>query len=256
MLDAENIVETLSKLGPVLKIWRWHRPYEFEYCFERFRKAINNIPDSYRKIRKFSLIEFDQIPLEELEKIWNELGSVKPQGEYDQSELVMTITKPLMFLWGQTPAFDSVVREKMPLFGIQGFRNVRWEFSTWINAMRKLQKYLNNNAKVLDLFNRTSIDKYGTDTNVPYGQFFDLYYWTESKKEGCSEENSSSIGEEESVTDFEEDLRKKEFRNFISLLDNLKNSKKITAEEWREYREQWTEYPHSRSGLIERLKHL
>jgi hypothetical protein len=35
------------------------------------------------KIRRFSLIEFDQVPPEELEKIWNELGSVKPQGEYD-----------------------------------------------------------------------------------------------------------------------------------------------------------------------------
>jgi hypothetical protein len=196
------------------------------------------------------------VPLEELEKIWNELGSVKPQGEYDKGELVMTITKPLMFLWGQTPAFDSVVREKMPLFGAQGFRNVRWEFNTWIDAMRKLEKYLNNNAKVLDLFNRTSIDKYGTDTKVPYGQFFDLYYWTESKKEGCSRENGSSIGGEELITDFEEDHRKEELRNFISLLDNLKNSNKITAEEWREYRKQWTDYPQSRSGLIERLKHL
>lgn len=256
LLDADNIDETLSKLGPVLKIWQWHRPYEFEYCFERFRKAINNIPGSYMRIRRFSLVEFDQIPLEELEKIWNELGSVKPQGEYDQGELVMTITKPLMFLWGQTPAFDSVVREKMPLFDVQGFRNVRWEFSTWINAMRKLQKYLNNNARVLDLFNRTSVEKYGTDTNVPYGQFFDLYYWTESKKEGCFKEDGSSIEEEEPIRDSEEDLRKKEFSNFISLLNSLKDSNKITAEEWREHQKQWIEYPQSRSGLIERLKHL
>jgi hypothetical protein len=161
-----------------------------------------------------------------------------------------------MFIWGQTPAFDKHLRDEMPLFSVQSFRNVRWEFSTWINVMRKLQKYLNNDAKVLDLFNRTSVDKYGTDTNVPYGQFFDLYYWTESQKEGCFKEDNSPIGERKLTTDIGEDLRRKEFSNFISLLSSLKQSNKITAEEWREYEKQWIEYPQSRSGLIERLKHL
>jgi hypothetical protein len=109
---------------------------------------------------------------------------------------------------------------------------------------------------VLDLFNRTSVDKYGTDTNVPYGQFFDLYYWTESQKEGCFKEDNSPIGKRKLTTDIGEDLRRKEFSNFISLLSSLKQSNKITAEEWREYEKQWIEYPQSRSGLIERLKHL
>jgi hypothetical protein len=255
LLDVGNINETLSKLGPVLKIWLWHRPYEFEYCFERFKTAIVKIPSSYDKIRKFTLLEFNQAPREELEKIWDEFGAVKPQGEYDEGELVMTITKPLMFLWGQTPAFDLVVRGKMPIFDVKGFRYGRWEFDTWIDVMKKLQKYLIGNANVLDSFKKTSIDKYGTDVEVPYGQFFDLYYWTKDEKESCSKD-STSAEEGEPITDFEKDLQKDEFRNFIDLLDNLKNNARITAEDWREYRKQWTEYPQSRSSLIERLKRL
>jgi hypothetical protein len=193
LLDADNIGETLSKLGTVLKIWQWHRPYEFEYCFERFTKVIGKVTDSYVKIQKFNLMEFDRVPLDELEKIWNAFGSVKPQGDYDQGELAMTITKPLMFLWGQTPAFDSRLRDKMPLFSVKGFRNIRWEFGTWINVMRKLQSYLNDNAEVLHLFKRTSVDKYGTDTAIPYGQFFDLYYWTKGKTEPAPKKKHARI---------------------------------------------------------------
>lgn len=255
LLDDSNVNETLSKLGPILRIWQWHRPYEFEYCFEPFKQTIRKVSSAYDKISKFSLTEFDQIPIEELEKIWNELGSIKPQGEYSRGELVMTITKPLMFLWGQTPAFDSVVREKMPLLGVTGFRNIRWEFNTWINAMRKLQKYLDNNPEVLDCFKKTSMEKYGTDTKVPYGQFFDLYYWTISKKGICSK-GVNSAGKEEKSIILENDSQKEEFRNFIRLLDNLKSMHKITAEEWREYRKQWKDYPQARSLLIERLKHI
>ncbi len=255
LLDSNNLNETLSKLGPILRIWQWQRPYEFEYCFEPFKQAIRKVSSAYGKISKFSLTEFDQIPIEELEKIWNELGSIKPQGEYSQGELVMIITKPLMFLWGQTPAFDSVVREKMPLFGVPGFRNIRWESNTWINAMRKLQKYLDNNPEVLNCFKKTSMEKYGTDTKVPYGQFFDLYYWTISKKGNCSKGINSAGREEKSII-LENDSQKEEFRNFINLLNNLKRMHKITAEEWREYQKQWKDYPQARSLLIERLKHI
>jgi len=255
LLDDNNVNETLSKLGPILRIWQWHRPYEFECCFEPFKQAIKKVSNAYGKIRKFSLTEFDQIPINELEKIWLELGSIKPQGEYSQGELVMAITKPLMFLWGQTPAFDLVVREKMPLFGVMGFRNIRWEFNTWINVMRKLQKYLDDNPEVLECFKKTSMEKYGADGKVPYGQFFDLYYWTISKKGNCFKGDKSAGGEEKSMI-LENDSQKEEFRNFIRLLDNLKSMRKITAGEWREYQKQWKDYPQTRSLLIERLKHI
>jgi len=146
ILDNDNKIATLSKLRPILKIWQWHRPYEFKNCFQLLEKSVENISDSYDEIRNLSLIKFDEIPEKYLEKIWNELGLIKDQGTHNlYGKLVMTITKPLMFLWGQTPAFDSVVRAKMPSFNLEGFKNTRWGFDLWISVMKKLQGYLNHN---------------------------------------------------------------------------------------------------------------
>jgi hypothetical protein len=140
----------------------------------------------------------------------------------------------------------------MPLFGVKGFENGRWEFETWVDVMKRLQRYLINNAQVLDKFKKTSLQKYRNDINVPFGQFFDLYYWTEDEKEGCCK---NSLHEEETSTLLREDVQE-EFISLINLLNNLKSKAKITAEEWRAYRKQWTEYPQSRSNLIEKLRHL
>ena len=255
LLDRDNQTRTLLKLGPILKIWQWHRPYEFEYCFRKFKTAIKKVSGSYDRIRDFSLTNLEQVPTKELKSIWIELGSIKPQRGQDQGKLVMTITKPLMFLWGKTPAFDSVLRERMPLSGVDGFRNVRWEFNTWITAMRRLQKYLAGHQEVLECFKKISLEKYGTDKKVPYGQFFDLYYWTKSKEQPCAKEAVPSNGEKES-TIYEENHQEEEFRNFILLLNKIKTMGKISAEEWREYRKQWQNDPKSRSILVEKLKHI
>jgi len=256
LLDNKNINETLARLGPILKIWKWHRPYEFEDCFEPFKKSVRSISDSYAKIRNFSLMEFDKAPVKDLERIWNAFGSVKPEGSYGQcGELVMTITKPLMFLCGQTPAFDSVVREKMPSFNLAGFKNTRWEFSLWINVMTKLRTYLNSNAELVSSFRRISTEKYGTEAMIPYGQFLDLCYWTESK-DGNSKSRDAVIEEEEKTSILEESRQQKEFRNLIDLLDTLKKSGKISADEWRDYSKQWNDHPQDRDRLIERLNHL
>jgi hypothetical protein len=201
-------------------------------------------------------MEFDKAPVKDLERIWNALGSVKPEESHGQyGELVMTITKPLMFLCGQTPAFDSKVREKMPSFNLTGFKNTRWEFSLWINVMTKLQTYLNFNAELVSSFRRISAEKYGTEAMIPYGQFLDLCYWTKSK-DGNSKSRNAVIEEEEKTSILEESRQQKEFRNLIDLLDTLKKSGKISADEWRDYSKQWNDYPQNRDRLVERLNHL
>lgn len=256
LLDNENINETLARLGPILKIWKWHRPYEFEHCFEPFKNSVRSISDSYAKIRSFSLMEFDKAPVKDLERIWNALGSVKPNGSNGQhGALVMTITKPLMFLCGQTPAFDSVVREKMPSFNLNGFKDTRWEFSLWINVMAKLQTYLNSNVELVSSFKRVSSEKYGPEAMIPYGQFLDLCYWTESK-DGDSETMDVVIEEKEKTSVLEESRQQKEFRNLIDLLNTLERSGKISTDEWRDYSKQWTDHPQDRDRLVERLNHL
>jgi hypothetical protein len=256
LLDNKNINETLARLGPILRIWQWSRPYEFENCFDPFKKSVQSISDSYANVREFSLMEFDKAPVKDLERIWNALGSLKSTGCHGQhGELVMTITKPLMFLWGQTPAFDSRVREKMPSFNLTGFRNTRWEFSLWINVMTRLQTYLNSNAELVSSLRRISAEKYGKEAMIPYGQFWDLCYWTKNKDDN-SENRNAVIEEEEETSILEESRQQREFRNLIDLLDTLKRSGKISADEWRDYSKQWNDRPQDRDRLIERLNHM
>lgn len=91
--------------------------------------------------------------------------------------LAMATTKPLMFLWGQTLAFDSVVREHIPRFDILGIIDNYWSFETWKKVMVRFQEMLKLQPDVVELFKKESSIEYGTDSIVPYGQFIDLYYW-------------------------------------------------------------------------------
>jgi hypothetical protein len=213
--------------------------------------------EDYDKIRKFSLIEFDKMPAKVLEKIWNELSLCKPQTNYAYTgELVMAITKPLMFLWGQTPAFDSVVREKMPLFTIPGFRNCRWEFSLFSTVLKKLQNMLVDNTELLASFRKTSFEKYGMDEVIPFGQFIDLCFWTRKEGGGCFENGTNGHGGGDSPIGLEEERLLEEYQLFLELLNTLKKSDKISAEEWRDYRERWNNYAQGRNTLFSRLKQM
>ena len=255
ILDRANRIETLLKLRPILKIWQWHRPCEFEYCFQSLKKSIKNLSEPYDRIRNFSLTEFDEVPEKDLKTIWNEFGSIKDQGtSRPYGELVMTITKPLMFLWGQTPAFDSVVRAKMPLSTQKGFKNTRWEFNLWIRVMKKLQKYLNNNNELNVAFRKMSKEKYETDTAVPFGQFFDLYYWTEDKPDNGSKIKDTICIEKKHVIDFEKKRQREEYRNLIDLLTKLKSTEKISAVERRDFEKEWRDHPHNRGSLVKKLE--
>lgn len=183
ILDSEHMRETHNRLSQTLKIWQWHRPESFSELAETLKDALEKISDAYNQIRNYSLLEFDEIPDTPLELIWHELGCVKtvegknPGGYY----LVMSTTKPLMFLWGQTLAFDSIVRSRMPRFGVSGLGDNYWDFETWKKVMTKFQKDLEQHSRVLSLFKETALKEYGTDFTVPYGQFLDLYYWVRRK---------------------------------------------------------------------------
>lgn len=257
LLDKEHFNETVTKLAPILKIWRWHRPYEFDECFEPLKKSLRAISEDYNRIRKFSLLEFDKVPAKEMEKIWNELSSCKPQTNYAYTgELVMAITKPLMFLWGQTPAFDSIVRKKMPLFTVSGFKNCRWEFSLFSTVLKKLQRVLLANTELLASMSETSIEKYGTDAVIPYGQFIDLFFWTEPEEGGCTENGVEGAGVSGSPISPEDEKMLEEYYVFLELLNTLKRAGKTSAEEWRNYREQWNNHEEGRSALSMRLKQI
>lgn len=112
ILDSEHLDETCNRLSRTLKVWQWHRPERFSGLAQKLKNALERMCDAYNQIRGCSLLEFNEIPREPLEQVWHELGSVKTDGGKNPGGyyLVMATTKPLMFLWGQTLAFDSVVR--------------------------------------------------------------------------------------------------------------------------------------------------
>jgi len=180
ILDAQHIKETYRRLGQTLKIWQWHRPDRFSKLGGRLKKALDEMCDAYNQIRSFSLLEFSEIPSEPMELVYDELGCVKTSGSKRTSGyyLVMATTKPLMFLWGQTLAFDTIVRRFMPRFGMSGLSGDYWSFETWREVMEKTEENLKQQAGIIDLFDETSLKEYGASSIVPYGQFLDLYYWT------------------------------------------------------------------------------
>jgi len=179
ILDGEHFEETFTRLGQTLKIWQWHRPNSFAELVGRLKDSLQIIREAYSQIRKYSLLEFNEVPNEPLELIWHELGWVKTfeknAGGY---YLAMATTKPLMFLWGQTLAFDSVVRKRMPRFHVSGITNNYWTLEKWKKVMIRFQDSLKQQPETVDLFKKISSKEYGTDSIVPYGQFIDLYYWT------------------------------------------------------------------------------
>ncbi len=179
ILDPKHIRQTYKRLGQTLKIWQWHRPSKFSKLTRKLKNALQRMRDPYDHIRSYSLPEFSEIPNETLESIWHELGPVKTPGGKNPAGyyLVMATTKPLMFLWGQTLAFDSIVRGRLQSLDINGLRDDRWDFETWKNVMVTFQKSLKEQPEVVSLFKEVSRNEYGTDSIVPYGQFLDLHYW-------------------------------------------------------------------------------
>jgi len=136
--------------------------------------------EAYNKIRNYSLLEFDEVPIEPLQLIWHELGRVKERnGNRDPNGIyyVIAVTKPLMFLWGQTLAFDSNVRAHAPSsFNVSKYR-MKWSFEDWSKIMLNFQDKLNKQPEEVAIIGQVSHEKFGKYSIVPYGQFLDLYYW-------------------------------------------------------------------------------
>ena len=172
--------ETYNRLHRILNKWQTYRGGDNMNPRETLRESLERISDAYDKVRKYSLLEFDKIPVEPLELIWHELGRVKElNGNRNKYGFyyVIAVCKPLMLLWGQTLAFDSNVRKNMPLkYGVSKSTN-RWKFEDWRKVMKGFQKDLLRNPEFIDFLKEQSMERYGTDYIVPYGRFLDIYYY-------------------------------------------------------------------------------
>lgn len=179
ILDESHIRQTYDKLKETLANWQTYRGGYNLDPYKSLKESLQRISDAYDKIRKFSLLEFRNVPDQPLKLIWNELGRVKEeQGRRNTSEqyYIISICKPLMLLWGQTLAFDSRVRAHCPHeFGIPKMN--RWNFMEWRKVVENIQDYLQEHPKIVNLFKQLSLEKFKADAIVPYGRFLDIYYF-------------------------------------------------------------------------------
>ncbi|MBI2832363.1 MAG: hypothetical protein HYX79_08920 [Chloroflexi bacterium] len=188
ILDNEHRANTCQKLLDILPGWQTWRGAKCHYR-DVFPIALRNIASSYAKVRQYSLLDFNEIPEAPLKKIWHELGCVKEEsgarrikGDY----CIISICKPLMFLWGQTLAFDSENRKNIRLVSIP--RKARWEFSRWRNTMIGLQRQLLSKPEIVYFLTQKSIEVFNTNFLTPYGRCLDLYYLnTSHRKRHCSQ---------------------------------------------------------------------
>ena len=180
ILDDEFRIDTYRMLCRILPKWKTYRGVQGIKWEVTLKDSLKNMSEVYNKIKNYSLLEFDDIPIEPLNLIWHELGRIKERnGNWNPNGIyyVVAVTKPLMFLWGQTPAFDSNVRAHVPSFFNVSKYKTRWSFEDWRKIMLEFQATLNKQPEEVAFIRQISHEKFGEYVNVPYGQFLDLYFW-------------------------------------------------------------------------------
>jgi hypothetical protein len=184
ILAPNYINETFRRLRRALPKWRTYRPFKSTECLNTLRISLERISEAYLEIRNVDLLGLRRAPLEQLRLIWHELGRAKEQAGRANTQgryYIVAVSKPLLFLWGQTLAFDSIVRANIPRFGLCSslINDTRWDFETWIGIMENLASLLRNKPCAIDAFKKEAEKKYGRDSIVPYGRFLDIYYYQE-----------------------------------------------------------------------------
>jgi hypothetical protein len=182
ILDDSHRNDTFNKLRKALPKWKTYRPFSYGECLKALEVSLGRIADTYERIRNYDLLEFSKVSVELLKLIWHELGRAKERNGAMSSEgyyYIVAVSKPLLFLWGQTLAFDSIVRSNIPRFGIHSYliTNTRWSFETWVKTMGNFSNLLHNQPDVIDVCRKEAETKYGKDCVVPYGRFLDIYYY-------------------------------------------------------------------------------
>lgn len=180
ILDDRHIAETHHKLSVVLPKWQTYRPYDNTPCLATLRTSLTTIAEAYNQLRKYSLLDFGLIPRNVLAPIWQELGRAKEdrgQTNGSGSYAIIAVCKPLLFLWGQTLAFDSKVRNNLPHKYLVDKYSWNWDLDEWMRVMILFSKNLNEDKSAVQFIKKKSEEWYGKDAPVPYGRLLDIYYF-------------------------------------------------------------------------------
>jgi len=184
ILDAEHMDYTRKRLMAILPGWQTYRGAKCSYEKE-LPIALGRIVDAYNEIKQYSLLEFHKVPDDLLRFVWDTLGRVKEDSGVSRTDLdyfVIAVCKPLMFLWGQTLAFDSINRininkDRSLQFTLQLLRRSRWTYSYWKSVMQDFQRELLQKPDIIDYCKSHSCRVFGSNSIIPYGRYLDLYYY-------------------------------------------------------------------------------
>jgi len=180
VLDDDHLNEAFKRLEKILPKWQTYRKGKNDYPYRTLKESLQNISGTYKEIREYSLLEFNEIPIKSLQHIWHELGRVKEfEGRTNTNGIYYAIAacKPLLLIWGQTPAFDTKVRENFPCeYGVKKY-NYRMPFKQWYNTMKMISEDLNRQTECIEVIEEMSHERYGDDKLTPYGRYLDIYYW-------------------------------------------------------------------------------
>ncbi len=175
ILDDNHRDDTCKKLLEILPGWQTYRGVQCDYA-TWLPISLANIADAYNQIRNYDLLNLNKIHNKPLKLIWHELGRVKTKfgkrnktGDYS----IISVCKPLMLLWGQTPPFDSIPRRNLSL----SILGSSWDFGCWKVALQGLQKELLKNPNVTKYCRKKAIKIYNSAYIIPYGRFLDIYYY-------------------------------------------------------------------------------
>jgi hypothetical protein len=180
ILDDEHLETTNTKLYEVLKGWQTYRNGKNNNPSKTLKISLKNMRTDYEQMRKYTLLNFEDISEFRLRMLWHELGRVKENegatnegGDY----YAVAVTKPLLLLWGQTLAFDTRVRRNLPRRLGLSAPDFKMGFSKWYGVMSSLSVELNESPEFIREVQKVSKEIYGEAAVIPYGRFLDVYFW-------------------------------------------------------------------------------
>ena len=184
ILDAQHLDDTCYKLLEILPRWQTYRGLKCNYE-KGLPTALHQIQEAYSQIRQYSLLEFNQVPEEPLMTMWDACGRVKEIPGVTQSDLnyfIIAVCKPLMFLWGQTLAFDSINRKNIRNDHSLRLTSTlstatRWTYSNWKTIMLDFQKELLEKPEIIEYCRQHYFSIFGSNSIIPYGRYLDIYYY-------------------------------------------------------------------------------
>lgn len=179
LLDGSHFARTAERLMEALRSFQAYRPVPYVEWSRRFTPALMRARGALTEIQSYSLLELDRVDKDCLKTIWAELGRVK---DVSHSLLgwtyVVGIGKPLMFLWGQSPRFDSKNRVEMGSELSMALLSNYCGFEEWYSLFCLIGSRLAVSPECIGIMKRVSAKRYGGFARVPYGRFVDMYYWS------------------------------------------------------------------------------